>query len=116
ADAIGPLRLLETVRQAVPAARFFQASSCDMFGEAGPTPRDEGGPFRPQSPYGTAKLFAHWTTIAYRQRHGIAAASGILFNHESPLRGPEFVTRKITRTLARIRHGAAEALELGNLD
>jgi GDPmannose 4,6-dehydratase len=87
-----------------------------MYGEAGPARRDEAGPFRPQSPYGIAKLFAHWTTIAYRERHGIAAAAGILFNHESPLRGPEFVTRKITRALARIRHGAAEALELGNLD
>ena len=116
ADAIGPMRLLEAVRQVVPTARFFQASSCDMFGEAAPAPRDEAGPFRPRSPYGIAKLFAHWTTIAYRERHGIAAASGILFNHELPLRGPEFVTRKITRSLARIRHGAAEVLELGNLD
>jgi len=117
ADAIVPLRLLEAVRQAVPDARFFQASSCDMFGAvpAG-APLDETGPFRPQSPYGIAKLFAHWTTVAYRDRHGLAAASGILFNHESPLRGPEFVTRKITRTLARIRHGSGEVLELGNLD
>ena len=108
--------LLEAVRQAVPSARFFQASSCDMFGEATAAPLDETTPFRPKSPYGIAKLFAHWTTVAYRERHGIAACSGILFNHESPLRGPEFVTRKITRSLARIRHGAPEVLELGNLD
>jgi GDPmannose 4,6-dehydratase len=116
ADAIGPLRLLEGVRQAVPSARLFQASSCDIFGAATLAPQDETAPFRPKSPYGIAKLFAHWTTIAYRERHGIAAGSGILFNHESPLRGPEFVTRKITSSLARIRHGAAEMLELGNLD
>jgi GDPmannose 4,6-dehydratase len=116
ADAIGPLRLLEAVRRAVPSARVFQASSCDMFGDAAAQPLDESTPFRPNSPYGIAKLFAHWTTVAYRERHGIAAASGILFNHESPLRGPEFVTRKITRLLARIRHGAAEVLEVGNLD
>jgi len=116
ADAMGPLRLLEMVRQTVPSARFFQASSCDMFGETTAAPLDETTPFRPKTPYGIAKLFAHWTTIAYRERHGIAACSGILFNHESPLRGPEFVTRKITRSLARIRHGAAEVLELGNLD
>jgi len=117
ADAIGPLRLLEAVRQALPDARIFQASSCDMFGAAATgAPLDETGPFRPQSPYGVAKLFAHWTTVAYRERHRLAAASGILFNHESPLRGPEFVTRKITRTLARIRHGSEKVLELGNLD
>jgi GDPmannose 4,6-dehydratase len=117
ADAIGPLRLLEAVRQVLPAARVFQASSCDMFGAAATgAPLDETTPFRPKSPYGIAKLFAHAMTVAYRERHGIAAASGILFNHESPLRGPEFVTRKITRTLARIRRGAPEVLELGNLD
>jgi GDPmannose 4,6-dehydratase len=117
ADAIGPLRLLEAVRQAVPAARFFQASGCDVFGAAAAgAPLDETAPFRPQSPYGIAKLFAHGMTIAYRERHGLAAASGILFNHESPLRGADFVTRKITRTLARIRHGSGEVLELGNLD
>jgi GDPmannose 4,6-dehydratase len=116
-DAIGPLRLLEALRRTMPSARFFQASSCDMYGAAAiGGPLDESAPFRPKSPYGIAKLFAHWTTVAYRERYGIAAASGILFNHESPLRGPEFVTRKITQTLACIRHGAAEVLEVGNLD
>jgi GDPmannose 4,6-dehydratase len=88
-----------------------------MFGEAATgKPLDEVTAYRPKSPYGIAKLFAHWTTVAYRERHGISAVSGILFNHESPLRGPEFVTRKITRTLARLRHGATGVLELGKLD
>ena len=115
-NAVGALHLLEAVRQIVPSARFFQASSCDMFGRAPAAPQDETTPFRPHSPYGTAKLFAHGITANYREAYGMHASSGILFNHESPLRGPEFVTRKITRALARIRQGAPDVLELGNLD
>jgi GDPmannose 4,6-dehydratase len=116
ADGIGPLRILEAVRQIVPSARFYQASTSEMFGKAQATPQDEATPFYPRSPYGVAKLFAHWTTVNYRESYGIGASSGILFNHESPLRGREFVTRKITWTLARIRRGLAQVLELGNLD
>jgi GDPmannose 4,6-dehydratase len=116
ADAIGPLRLLESIRQAVPSARFYQASTSEMFGKAQAVPQDEKTPFYPRSPYGVAKLFAHWTTVNYRESYGIRASSGILFNHESPLRGREFVTRKITWSLARIRHGELDVLELGNLD
>jgi GDPmannose 4,6-dehydratase len=115
-NAIGALRILESLRQVVSTARFYQASTSEMFGNAQTFPQDETTPFHPRSPYGFAKVFAHWATVNYRESYGIRASSGILFNHESPLRGPEFVTRKITRALARIRHGAAEALELGNLD
>lgn len=115
-DAIGPLRLLEAIRQAVPGARFYQASTSEMFGKVQAVPQDERTPFYPRSPYGVAKLFAHWTTVNYRESYGIGASSGILFNHESPLRGREFVTRKITRSLAQIRHGDVAVLELGNLD
>jgi GDPmannose 4,6-dehydratase len=115
-DAIGPMRLLEAIRQAGTGARFYQASTSEMFGKIQATPQDECTPFYPRSPYGVAKLFAHWTTINYRESYGIAASSGILFNHESPLRGREFVTRKITRSLAQIRHGQLAVLELGNLD
>jgi GDPmannose 4,6-dehydratase len=115
-DGLGPLRILESLRQAVPAARFYQASTSEMFGKAQTFPQDETTPFYPRSPYGFAKLFAHWATVNYRESYGLHASSGILFNHESPLRGREFVTRKITWSLARIRHGDLEMLELGNLD
>lgn len=116
ADGIGPLRILEALRQAMPSARFYQASTSEMFGKAQAAPQDETTPFYPRSPYGTAKLFAHWSTVNYRESYGLHASSGILFNHESPLRGREFVTRKITWSLARIRHGDLDTLELGNLD
>ena len=116
ADAIGPLRLLESIRKTVPSARFYQASTSEMFGKAQAVPQDETTPFYPRSPYGIAKLFAHWATVNYRESYGIAASSGILFNHESPLRGRDFVTRKITWSLAQIRYGELDALELGNLD
>jgi GDPmannose 4,6-dehydratase len=115
-DAIGPMRLLEAVRQVVPSARFYQASTSEMFGKVQATPQDERTPFYPRSPYGIAKLFAHWATVNYRESYGIGTSSGILFNHESPLRGREFVTRKITRSLALIRHDELPVLELGNLD
>ena len=116
ADGMGPLRILESIRQAVPAARFYQASTSEMYGKAQSFPQDETTPFYPRSPYGFAKLFAHWATVNYRESFGIHATSGILFNHESPLRGREFVTRKISWSLAKIRHGDLEMLELGNLD
>jgi GDPmannose 4,6-dehydratase len=116
ADGIGPLRILEAIRHTVPSARFYQASTSEMFGKAQAVPQDETTPFYPRSPYGIAKLFAHWATVNYRESYGIAASSGILFNHESPLRGREFVTRKITRSLAQIRYGQLDLLELGNLD
>ncbi|HEX2151664.1 MAG TPA: GDP-mannose 4,6-dehydratase [Stellaceae bacterium] len=116
ADGIGPLRILEAVRHTVSSARFYQASTSEMFGQARTVPQNETTPFYPRSPYGVAKLFAHWATINYRESYGIAASSGILFNHESPLRGREFVTRKITDSLARIRYGQLDVLELGNLD
>lgn len=116
ADGIGPLRLLESIRHMVPSARFYQASTSEMFGKAQAVPQDETTPFYPRSPYGIAKLFAHWATVNYRESYGIGASSGILFNHESPLRGREFVTRKITWSLAQIRYGELEMLELGNLD
>ncbi len=116
ANGIGPLRLLESIRQTVPSARFYQASTSEMFGKAQASPQDETTPFYPRSPYGIAKLFAHWATVNYRESYGLRASSGILFNHESPLRGREFVSRKITLSLARIRHGDLDALELGNLD
>src|SRR6266567_6740596 len=99
-DGIGPLRILESVRQSVPSARFYQASTSEMYGKAQATPQDETTPFYPRSPYGFAKLFAHWATVNYRESYGMHASSGILFNHESPLRGHEFVTRKITWSLA----------------
>ncbi len=116
ADGIGPLRILESIRQAVPTTRFYQASTSEMYGKAQAIPQDETTPFYPRSPYGFAKLFAHWATINYRESYGIGASSGILFNHESPLRGREFVTRKITWSMAAIRRGELEVLELGNLN
>jgi GDPmannose 4,6-dehydratase len=113
---IGALNMLEAIRLADPKIRFYQASSSEMFGKVAATPQDENTPFHPRSPYAVAKLFAHWSTINYRESYGIFGVSGILFNHESPLRGWEFVTRKITDAAARIRMGKLEVLELGNLD
>ena len=115
-DGIGPLRLLESIRQVIPSARFYQASTSEMYGKVQAVPQSETTPFYPRSPYGTAKLFAHWATVNYRESYGIGTSSGILFNHESPLRGREFVTRKITFSLAQIKHGQLGVLELGNLD
>src|SRR5260370_20148057 len=113
-DGVGPLRLLEAVRQLTPAARFYQASTSEMFGKARTAPQDETTPFYPRSPYVFAKLLGHWATVNYRESYGLRARSRILFNHESPLRGPEFMTRKITLSLARITHGARDELEPGN--
>jgi GDPmannose 4,6-dehydratase len=113
---IGPLNLLEAIRIVNPAIRFYQASTSEMFGKVQSIPQTEETPFYPRSPYGVAKLFAHWMTINYRESYDIFATSGILFNHESPLRGREFVTRKITDGVARIVQGKQEVLELGNLD
>ncbi len=115
-DGLGVLRMLEVIRTVDPQIRFYQASTSEMFGKVQQVPQGERTPFYPRSPYGVAKLFAHWITVNYRESYGLHAVSGILFNHESPLRGLEFVTRKVTSTLARIRHGADEVLELGNLD
>ena len=113
---VGALNLLEAIRVVDPAIRFYQASTSEMFGKVQAAPQSESTPFYPRSPYGVAKLFAHWSTINYRESYGIFGASGILFNHESPLRGIEFVTRKITDGIARIKLGIQDTLELGNLD
>jgi GDPmannose 4,6-dehydratase len=113
---IGPVNLLEAIRIVNPKIHFYQASTSEMFGKVQAIPQVEQTPFYPRSPYGVAKLYAHWMTINYRESYGIFASSGILFNHESPLRGREFVTRKITDTLAKIKLGQADVLELGNLD
>ncbi len=114
--ALGVTRILEAVRLAWPSARFYQASSSEMFGRAVETPQRESTPFYPRSPYGVAKCYGHWITVNYRESYGLYAVSGILFNHESPRRGIEFVTRKVTDGVARIRHGLASELLLGNLD
>ena len=114
--ALGLARLLEAVRLLCPAARVFQASSSEMFGLATNSPQDEETPFHPRSPYGTSKLYAHWLATNYRESYGLFVASGIMFNHESPRRGAEFVTRKITRAVARIAHGLESTLVLGNLE
>ncbi len=113
---VGTLNLLEALRQINPKIRFYQASTSEMFGKVAETPQTENTPFHPRSPYGVAKLFAHWSTINYRESYGIFASCGVLFNHESPLRSREFVTRKITRAAAEIALGRQEVLELGNLD
>ena len=113
---VGALNLLETVRILDPKIRFYQASTSEMFGKVQAIPQNETTAFYPRSPYGVAKLYAHWMTINYRESYGIFGACGILFNHESPLRGLEFVTRKITDAVARIKHGKQEVLELGNMD
>ncbi len=113
---VGALHLLEAIRIVNPAIRFYQASTSEMFGKVQAVPQKEDTPFYPRSPYGVAKLYAHWITVNYRESYGIFGCSGILFNHESPLRGREFVTRKITDTVAKIKLGKADVLELGNLD
>ncbi len=113
---LGPLNLLEAIRIVNPKIRYYQASTSEMFGKVQAVPQVEDTPFYPRSPYGVAKLYAHWMTINYRESYGIFAASGILFNHESPLRGLEFVTRKITDAAARIHLGKQDCVELGNLD
>lgn len=113
---LGALNLLEAIRTVKPDTRFYQASTSEMFGKVQAVPQNEHTMFWPRSPYGVAKLFAHWSTVNYRESFGIFGASGILFNHESPLRGREFVTRKITDAVARIKLGRQESLELGNLD
>ena len=114
--ALGVTRMLEAVRQAAPRARFYQASSSELFGQVQVTPQREDTPFWPRSPYGVAKLYAHWITVNYRESYGLHACCGILFNHESPRRGPEFVTRKVSLAAARIKLGLARELKLGNLD
>ncbi len=113
---LGPLRLLEAVRAVNPKIKFYQASSSEMFGKVQTTPQNEKTPFYPRSPYAVAKLFAHWTAVNYREAYGMFVCSGILFNHESPLRGLEFVTRKISHAVARIKLGLQTELSLGNLD
>ena len=113
---LGAVHILEAIRIVNPKTRFYQASTSEMFGLVQEVPQTEKTPFYPRSPYGIAKLYAHWMTVNYRESYGIFAASGILFNHESPLRGKEFVTRKITDAVARIVCGQLNCLELGNLD
>jgi GDPmannose 4,6-dehydratase len=113
---IGPVNLLEAIRIVNPDIRFYQASTSEMFGKVQAIPQKEDTPFYPRSPYGVAKLYAHWMVINYRESYNIFATSGILFNHESPLRGREFVTRKITDSVAKIKLGKLDHLELGNLD
>lgn len=113
---LGPVHLLEAIRIVNPKIRFYQASTSEMFGEVQEIPQKESTPFYPRSPYGVAKLYAHWMTINYRESYGIFGCSGILFNHESPFRGQEFVTRKITNSVAKISLGQQDVLELGNMD
>jgi len=113
---IGALHLLEAIRIVSPQIRFYQASTSEMFGKVQAIPQKEDTPFYPRSPYGVAKLFAHWSSVNYRESYGMFCCSGILFNHESPLRGREFVTRKITDAVAKIALGKLDCVELGNLD
>ena len=113
---IGVTRLLEAIRLVNPKIRFYQASSSEMFGKARQVPQQETTPFYPRTPYGVAKVYAHWITVNYREEYGMFAVSGILYNHESPRRGLEFVTRKITHGAARIKLGRAQELRLGDLD
>jgi len=113
---VGALNLLEAIRLVNPKIRFYQASTSEMFGKVQAIPQKEDTPFYPRSPYGVAKLYAHWITVNYRESYDIFGASGILFNHESPLRGREFVTRKITDSVAKIKLGKLDCMELGNLD
>jgi GDPmannose 4,6-dehydratase len=114
--AMGVTRMLEAMRNAAPEARFYQASSSEMFGKVREVPQSERTPFYPRSPYGVAKVYGHWITVNYRESYGLFACSGILFNHESPRRGLEFVTRKVTYGAAQIKLGLATELRLGNLD
>jgi len=113
---IGPLHLLETIRHVNEKIKFYQASTSELYGRAQAAPQNEDTPFHPRSPYAVAKLFGHWITVNYREAYGMFASSGILFNHESPLRGREFVTRKITDAVARIHLGKQDWLEIGNLE
>ncbi len=114
--ALGVTKMLEAMKRAAPKARFYQASSSEMFGKVIETPQTENTPFYPRSPYGVAKVYGHWITVNYRESFNLYAVSGILFNHESPRRGLEFVTRKVTDAVARIKLGTATELRLGNLD
>ena len=114
--ALGATRVLEAIRVVDPKIRFYQASSSEMFGKVQEVPQRETTPFWPRSPYGVSKVYGHWITVNYRESYGMFACSGILFNHESPLRGKEFVTRKVTDAVARIKLGVQEKLKLGNLD
>ena len=114
--ALGVTRLLEAIRSVDRSIRFYQASSSEMFGSAPEEPQDEQTPLRPRSPYGVAKAYGHWITVNYREAYNLFACSGILFNHESPLRGTDFVTRHISLGVARIKHGLDDGLELGNLE
>ena len=114
--ALGVTRMLDAIRTVDPEIRFYQASSSEMFGKVQAVPQDEDTPFYPRSPYGVAKVYGHWITVNYRESYGLHASSGILFNHESPRRGLEFVTRKVTNGVARIKHGLDTQLALGNLD
>ena len=114
--AVGVLRILEAIRKITPKARFFQASSSEIYGTPGEVPQTEITPFRPRSPYGVSKVYGHLMTMTYRENYNLYACSGILYNHESPRRSPEFVTRKITQTAAKIKLGLSKELRLGNLD
>ena len=114
--ALGVTRMLEAMKKTAPKARFYQASSSEMFGKVQESPQREATPFYPRSPYGVAKVYGHWITVNYRESFGLYAVSGILFNHESPRRGLEFVTRKVTDAVARIKLGLAKEVRLGNLD
>jgi GDPmannose 4,6-dehydratase len=114
--ALGVTRMLEAMKKAAPKARFYQASSSEMFGKVVESPQNETTPFYPRSPYGVAKVYGHWITVNYRESFGLYAVSGSLFNHESPRRGLEFVTRKVTDAVARIKLGLAKEVKLGNLD
>jgi GDPmannose 4,6-dehydratase len=114
--ALGVTRMLDAMRMVVPEGRFYQASSSEMFGKVRDVPQTERTPFYPRSPYGVAKVYGHWITVNYRESYGLFACSGILFNHESPRRGLEFVTRKVTHGVARIKLGLAEELPMGNLE
>ncbi|AVS98109.1 GDP-mannose 4,6-dehydratase [Paracidovorax avenae] len=113
---VGAVHLLEAIRIVNPKVRYYQASTSEMFGKVQAVPQEENTPFYPRSPYGVAKLYAHWMTVNYRESYGIFGSSGILFNHESPLRGREFVTRKITDSVAKIKLGQLDVVELGNID
>lgn len=115
-NSIGPLNILNAIKMHSPTSRFYQASTSEMFGNADTPIQNENTPFRPRSPYGVAKLYAHWITVNFRESYGLYACSGILFNHESPIRGKEFVTRKITDAIARIKLGLDDSISLGNLD
>lgn len=118
ADAVGTLRLLEAIRilRLERSVRFYQASTSELYGKVQETPQRETTPFYPRSPYGVAKMYAYWITVNYREAYGMHASNGILFNHESPLRGETFVTRKVTRAVAALHHGSQQALYMGNLD